>query len=98
MTDKWLDHARMVYLDCISEGWGVFRIAELLAPKEERQTSWTETELISAMARQLRHEAGDDTQQRSAQVFNLTNQSRNRSAHKQDRSANSPGRDLRVHR
>jgi len=97
MTDKWLDHARLVYLDCISEGWGVFRIAELFVPKEERQT-WTETELISAMARQLRHEAGDDPQQRSAQILNLTNPSRNRSAHKQDRSANSLGRDLRIHR
>lgn len=98
MTDKWLDHARMVYLDCIKDGMGMFAIAELLAPQEEGRLQWTEPELIEAMARQLKNEAGHNTQQRSAEILDLAHQGRNRPKNKQNSSINSPGSDMRIHR
>lgn len=90
-------HAAWLYRDCISEGWGVFRIAEHFTLEEGRKT-WTEPELIQAIAAWLEHEAANHTQQRLEAVQHTANRSSTRPRNKQNSCPVSAGCHLQLYR
>ena len=90
-------HAAWLYRDCTRDGWGVFRIAEAYTLEKGRKT-WTEPELIQAIAAWMEHEAANNTQQRPETVQHTANRSSTRPRNKQKRSAVSAGSNLQLHR
>ena len=90
-------HAAWLYRDCTRDGWGVFRIAESYTLEKGRKT-WTEPELIQAIAAWMEHEAANNPQQRPETVQHTANRSSTRPRNKQKRSAISAGSNLQLHR
>ena len=90
-------HAAWLYRDCTRDGWGVFRIAEAYTLEKGRKT-WTEPELIQAIAAWMEHEAANNPQQRPETVQHIANRSSTRPRNKQKRSAVSAGSNLQLHR
>ena len=96
MSDAY-EHAAWLFRDCIRDGWGVFRIAETYTFEEGRKT-WTEPDLIQAIAAWLEHEAANDTQQRPETVQHTADRSSTRPTDKQNSSTVSPGSNLQLYR
>lgn len=96
MKCDYTEHATWLYRDCVSDGWGIFRIAETYTAQEGKQT-WTEPELITAIAVWLYNETANDTKQRPAEIQHPANPGSQGPTSKPDGSAVSVSGDMQLH-